>query len=661
MLADGAHVSVDGVSYMLAVDEDGPHYQHRYESLFAPTQAIAGEIAASQVRPEKLLWSLTDWSGGEGALIYYPQNSTQYDQALCMNVTERGQLTTRTKRRRSAVTRAGTATTALRPAGTSAYASAIIGWGPSDIISSTDGITWSAATDTTPSPSSAQFSDAVSDGTNAAFLLASGGLADIVAVVEADASVTAWADMHSGTIPDYPLVGCVLDGVPYTFGLDTTLKVFKKAAAMDTAADWGATIIYATGITPVGTWGTNYWTSAAAAETAMYVSYSTKTHGFIWEVRADVGRPFYTGPAGFAIKKLIYHEGVLFILGNQAAAGNSFAVLKAIPLSLRQPLTIAEPRQHKNVALDTFSVGCPGLGATLFVGDEDSGKIFVYDMERDALSLFDDLVNGGTGDGVSFTADTDKIAFLAMHGARLFCATWTPGGAGTALQVISWDDLQVENRDASQAIAGNLESAEWHFGLPMETKGLIGFYVTFKVTDSGTTSGLVANSRITVSYSADDAAYVATTTITSATTPTGVKGRVFIAAPTGSNTVKFSRLKVKIALDNNSQAVAPPIVYAVTVEAQPLAYTETWDLVLRVEDETSNERPTTRNFDANTLRDKLNTLVTNKQIVTLLDGYGDRIPNSYNTHTVVVEDPLHDIRDADTGNGITRIRLRAVT
>ncbi len=659
MLADGAHLSIDGVSYMLAVDEDGPHYQHRYESLFAPTQAIAGEIAKFQIRPEKLLWSLTDWSGGEGALIYYPQNSTQYDQALCMNVTERGQLTTRTKRRRSAVARAGTnADTGKCPAGVSAYSHALIGW-EDNIISSADAITWAAAQDATPNMSGKDFYAVVGDGTNAAFLAQSAS----VPVVSPATAVDTWADTDGvGTTQTALQAGCVVDGLPYTLGLVSgALGVYKKASVMSTTSDWVATLVYATGATPSGTVNTNYWTSATSAETASYWSYSTKTHGFIWEVRADVGRPFYTGPAGFCIKKLIYHEGVLFVLGNQAAAGNSFAMLKAIPLTTREPLTIAEPRAHQNVALDTFSIGCPGMGSTLYVADEDSGKIFVYDMDRNALSLFDDLVNGGAGDGVSFTADTDKIAFLAMHGARLFCATWTPGGAATSLQVISWDDLKVQNRDASQAIAGNLESAEWDFGLPMETKGLIGFYVTFKVTDAATTSGLIANSRITVSYSADDATYVATTTITSATTPTGAKGRVFIAAPTGSNTVKFSRLKVKIALDNNAQAVAPPIVYGVTAEAQPLAYTETWDLVLRVEDETSNERPTTRNFDANTLRDKLNTLVSNKQIVTLLDGYGDRIPNSYNTHTVVVEDPLHDIRDPDTGNGITRIRLRAVT
>ena len=68
MLASGGHVSIGGVEYVLAIDDE-PHYHHRFESLFAPTSAIAGEIAKEQIRPEKLLWAITDWSGGEGAQI----------------------------------------------------------------------------------------------------------------------------------------------------------------------------------------------------------------------------------------------------------------------------------------------------------------------------------------------------------------------------------------------------------------------------------------------------------------------------------------------------------------------------------------------------------------------------------------------------------------
>ena len=92
MLASGAHVSIGGVEYMLAEDEEQGHYVHQFETLFANATAIAGETAKSQLRPEKLLWSMTDWSGGEGARIYYPTDPTRYDVGSLVNVTEPSRL-----------------------------------------------------------------------------------------------------------------------------------------------------------------------------------------------------------------------------------------------------------------------------------------------------------------------------------------------------------------------------------------------------------------------------------------------------------------------------------------------------------------------------------------------------------------------------------------
>ena len=149
MLASSGHVSIGGVEYLLAVDEDPP-YPHRFESLFAPTSAIAGEIAKEQIRPEKLLWAITDWSGGEGALIFYPQDPTSYDIGSLINATTRGKLTTRPARDRDAVARTGAhATTEKRPAGTSAYANAFIAW-EDNIITSTDTLAWTSAQDVSP-------------------------------------------------------------------------------------------------------------------------------------------------------------------------------------------------------------------------------------------------------------------------------------------------------------------------------------------------------------------------------------------------------------------------------------------------------------------------------------------------------------------------------
>ena len=117
-----------------------------------------------------------------------------------------------------------------------------------------------------------------------------------------------------------------------------------------------------------------------------------------------MGRPFWTSPPGFTIKKLIYHAGVLFCLGAQMASGKKFAALWAIPLATRAPIFVAAPRRHRNEELFEWTIGCPGYGNTILVADENSGKIFIYDIDNDAISLFDDLANGGSGDGTSFTS-----------------------------------------------------------------------------------------------------------------------------------------------------------------------------------------------------------------------------------------------------------------
>jgi len=812
MLASGAHVKIGSLEYVLAEDVES-HYQHRFETLFANATAIAGEIAKQQLRPEKMLWSLTDFSGGEGARIYYPQEPTTYDTGSLTNVTERGVLTTRARRYRSAVAAtSGTAHTARRPAGASSYDKAVILW-EDDIIYSRNAVGWTSVANGL-SLATAHYFDADSDGRflTAGLLEPSGSV--IVVSVDASASAPTASDAYTGTSFGSPYVSEVLEGVWYTWGVDSgSLKVYKGDGLSTTNA---GTLVHSAAITPTGLWGSDYYTDLEAAESSLFASLGTKAQSYVWEVRSDVGRQFWVGPPGFCIKKLTYHAGVLFCAGSRAASGKRFGEIWAIPLSTRVPIPIASPRKHQNEELPELSVGCGGPDSKVFFGDAHSGKIFVYDLETEGLSLFDDLANGGTGDGMSFTpwtnllplsmstleggltaaalgwtgesgtwtttttgspssglyhlaqsatgtaviatpsglngfavsastsytamcfgkcatasgtftigirwydssgsllstssgsavtfaaanqaatvtatspstaayaaivlslasAPTDdqyfdgfslhpgsststesQIAFLAMHGSRLFGATWQPYGTDTSLQVFSYEDLRRENRDASQAISATHTSAEWDFGVPQELKALIGFYVSYEVTDSGTTSGLVANSRITVSYATDGGSFTDTTTITSATSVT-TKGRHFIGVSDGSSTVKFSRLRVKVTLDNNASAVAPPILYSVVAEAQLMAYAETWDLVVRTRDEDMSRRPTTRQNRGSYLRDNLEDLAQNKAIVTFLDGARYQDPNHYTTHTVMVEDPI-DIIQSDA-QGVCQVRLRAV-
>jgi hypothetical protein len=817
MLASGADVSIGGVEYSLALDQQ-PHYVHRYESLFANATAISGEIAKQQLRPEKLLWSLTDFSGGEGSPIYYPQDSTGYDIGSGVNVTNAGLLTTRPRRRVTSVARSGsTATTGMRPAGGSTWDKAIIMWGSNGLFSR-DAIGWTAGTGSTSYSGANLFGNA----TDGRYMIAGEALeatVDVLVSIDGSPATPTYADIFSGTtILNAPYVVAISDGVWYAWGIDAVASsalALVKGAALSGAST--GTLIFNSGLIPSGTWGSSYWTDMVSAEGSLFMSFATPAGSRVYTSEADVGREFYVSEPGFVIQKLVYKLGVLFCIGAQISAGKKFASVIAIPLQTASPINIGSPRRHRNTELSAWEVGCAGPGNTLFLGESLTGKIFTYDMKRDSFSLFDDLANAGTGDGLSFTSDgnvlpyatstmeastlaltgwtqsvatvtlstvaprsglnhlslssagvalsatgtagipieanisytarayirgstaagtgvvsilwytsagaviststgsgltlttsyaaatcvavsptnaayaaisisdagaaagyvddvtlaptssagTDRLAFLAMHGSRLFGATYQPTGTGTSLQVISWDDGVKENRDASQAISGTLESGEWDYGLPQEQKALIGFYVTYEVTDPATDSGLLANSRITISYATDEGisvtpTYTALDVITSTTIVTA-KGRHFLPVSDADSTKKFSRLKIKITLDNNSTAVAPPIVYSVVAESQLMAYAETWDLAVRVQDEDANQNhPRSRQVDASVLRDNLLNLAVNKEIVEFQDGarYGPRPNAAFTTHTVMVEDPT-DVIDHG-GEGYMQIKLRSV-
>jgi hypothetical protein len=817
VLPSGADVQIGDHEYVLARQEQG-HYVHRFESLFANATAIAGEVAAQQLRPEKLLWSWTDWSGGEGARIYYPQDPTTYDVGSLINGTERGALTTRATRRWSSVARSGSnADTSSRPAGGSAWNKAMIAW-EDNVIYSRDAASWAATAGIT-SGSGSQYYGANTDGRYLVVGKIVEGTVNLVDSIDGAVSTPTVADIFSGTTAiNAPYVPEILDGNVYTWGLNASSALALVKLAGANAASAG-TAIYASQVTPTGSFGTDYWIDIEQAEANLFMSLGTPSGSLIFTCENDVGRIYTSFQNGFCVKKLIYHEGVVFCLGARFASGKKFAEIVGLPLQTGNRITVARPRRHRNEQLPEFSIGTAGPGATVFAADENSGKIFIYDMEADALHLFDDLANGGTGDGVSFTpyggllpanvagaegatlaatgwtqevanflrstttprdgsshltcgvgtgvgtgvtatgfdgivvdpstqytlsayhrivnlssqtrdigirwysatgaflstnratavtdasatyaqmtvtatspstaafaalecrqtagnangtafdsfyfgegsvvAQTDKLAFLAVHGSRLFGATYQPQtGTGTSLQVISWDDLLRENRDGTQPIEATVESATWDFGLPHEIKALTGIYLTFEVSDDDTASGLVEDSRVTVSYSVDGGAFVALDTV-DADTESIIKGRTFQLISDGDDTVTFSRLKLKATLDNNSTSdTQPPVVFSVTAEAQLVAYAETWDLIVQLEDEDGHERPSSRQVRADELRDDLLELVTNRAFVTLLDGARYTLPGVFSTHTVILEDPT-DIIDTQA-QGTMRLRLRSV-
>lgn len=84
------HVEINGVKYRLAEGAEGQHYDLAAESLRPPNAVtVQGENSQKfQVRPDVLLWSLTDWSGGEGQIKYNPQHPNRWRELTGVRVFE---------------------------------------------------------------------------------------------------------------------------------------------------------------------------------------------------------------------------------------------------------------------------------------------------------------------------------------------------------------------------------------------------------------------------------------------------------------------------------------------------------------------------------------------------------------------------------------------
>lgn len=84
-------VELNGVKYNLSEDGEGAHYQLTGEPLRPPNAVtVQGESSQTfQMRQDALLWSLTDWSGGEGQIKFNAENPNRWRELTGVRVFER--------------------------------------------------------------------------------------------------------------------------------------------------------------------------------------------------------------------------------------------------------------------------------------------------------------------------------------------------------------------------------------------------------------------------------------------------------------------------------------------------------------------------------------------------------------------------------------------
>jgi len=682
-LASGAHIKLGAVEYML--DESvAKHYDHYFVDSTQERKEIVGEPWGKEALPipGRLLWSQTDWSGGEGNNVYYEDQPSVYRVSNGMNVRKAGQATVRPKR-----TRATLATT-----DSSKQPYFCVGDGALWILQHTQGhystdygVSWNTLTENNTGVTgldSAAFVTAVAGDEAYAYYAAykADALRSIIRHPAAAGASEVLVSSHSSAHPYSDLA--LYNGRLYAW---TGRKLYEidcfESVPLSATGDKYRKV-FDSGVDPATTHVQgNQWNSGmVTAENALVFFYSRHlSGGTVWEYKSGVARPIWQAPLGFTIGMISYQMGVLFVAGHWGVglvqtgtdtAAQGCGQLYAIPFDTRRVIDLGLIREFDG---DTsggllMTKGAASYGGQVLMAGGGTGRIFVYDMKTDGLSMLDHLKTApGGGDGLTFEVNpSERIGDTATIGPHRLATVFQPDKSDTAtFQVLTWEDDSTPNRETDGQMATDastinyLESAEYDFGFPLSPKALSGLYVGYDVEDVSTTSGLLANQRIIVQYSADAAAYATAGTITSASTPRGVKGMVFLPV----SGVKLYKLRVRFYVDNNTtDGVMPPIVTGILPQAEVADWQEEWRLVVRVKDEpSSHARPRDRALTGPSIRDYLEDLFQARSDVTFLDGYryGKQFtPGSYTTHVVHLVG--YDDSIDKQGEGNCQIVLRAV-
>lgn len=683
MLAGGTHVKIGTHSYHLAEDLDG-HYLHQFEpDLPNEGPYIEGDKGGKITPyPGRLLWSMTDWSGGEGARVWDPQEPEVYSWATAGNPRIPGQFTGRpvryfnstdltvndqSKRPFLAIADnklwyaagrrigyatdpsgawtvvnstgvAGTDYTGLESLNTNYYITAVCGTGAYLYYAAWNSDTSGERVLLRRDASNAAVADTVVAETTSAPPYA--GLA------EANGNIYAWTGRRL-----YELN--VSESVA---GPGLAAKHRRKV--FDSGVEIASTKVFA------NTW----WADAVTAENSVFFFYATNGVSDVYMYRSGP-RHVWRAPLGFTIKTITYQNGVLFCTGHFSAGTSTkdgWGAIYAIPTDTLQPMFVTWVRKHTGSNLQ-MQEAAPSWGSQLMIGAGNTGRVFIYDMDSDGLSLMDHIdttvSTGGPAatDAIAFDSD-DRIGAMITQGKYRIAAYYdTDTSTSGTVKLVYWDDDEEAQRGAGTSTAdltNILYSPRWHMGYPMSPKYLHGFHLTYQVENSGTTSGLKTGQEIKVEYRLDNKTWTTAATVTSSTTPSsGVQGHHFISISTND---KFMWIEVRISVIGKytgGTGYQTPIVYGLTTEGSLASYIETWTLIVRVKDEQGNVRNSNRKWHSWFLRDYLEDLVQNRAAVTFLDGYRYRNPDDYTTHTVKVESATDVIvRNAE---GYMQVKLRS--
>ncbi len=617
MAIKGFDFELNGVKYNAAEDAEGDHYSDSGEPLRPPNAVtVQGENSQKfQMRPDTLLWTLTDWSGGEGQRKYDAQSPNRSFELNAVSVFERpgtlrpGPYIEDTQDSSGSSDLAIALIPVVARGALYGYARAAANW----YLWDSGNDKWGTAQAITGPASGVRA--VVSDGDFIYTL--ENGASKLWRATPADQSPTAIA---TSVISATSRHICENGDNVYVLGQEGNLSIYEVSKSASTP-------------TEIDTF-TMRNTEAAVLSLNGKV-YAMASNGVFTEVREIVpttaagggfGRQF-ARLDGFAATTMWAHDGLLFFVGRFSdseetavfymVTDGTYGTLGALRRddNLGGGFSAAQSMGGNQRLLDHFFMteqrSASDSKPALWQIDSISGGMcnFAYAADTDTTSTIYNVV-ATFEDDIFFAGNENTLRMLRAKGGTF---------AKNANAVSPWHDFDLADEKILSSIMLSVEA-------------------------------LPADWTVHVDYGVNGA--TAWTNVISYTTTNGFGVKTAVSTDTATKKIQTMRIRIRFEYTGGGVPTSSPVVLGVDVYAMVLKPQRVWRLLLDLSDDHSARGGQTGAKKAANIR----TASATEGLVDFKDGYEDRGPNKFTTYDVGVD--AYRIVMTKPGEGFAAVTLK---
>lgn len=637
-------ISLNGVKYRIATDMGEDAYLAATEPLRAPTNGIVqGTSGKFQLRPDILEWRYTDFSGGEGRLVWSQENAAQYYRGY--NVDPFEVFGTLRLARGLEVTQDSTGAADFTPrtrivtAGQKLLAFVATDAATDGGVYVWDGTKWGTLTSNTTGGSTFGNKKNIALSGNSRHGYYHDSAAKIQRYIISSAT---FDQLYNRTA-----TGWVLSSLS-----PTLVNKYLYAAEGNTPH---------TGVFRV----VEIDTTASLPVTAGTVVYTTESYGDTNELRTKWGPRMTTGPnavflmthskademvlhritpstaaatgfgeevyriSGFQGQGLFYMGGLVYMAG---LMGGRPVIMYYDDVNSSYGVVISLDGQKgswqdgASWVFSSFESASGFMGAFMFLTGPNSTD------DEFTLLLINQITGGVATSSVRASGAVTRSVVepeLVWFGGELFFIDINSGGNRVIRQ----------RKDTYTTSTGIWESSVHDMDIA-EDKILLSFKL---VTDP-----LPASTSVVVKYQLDQDG----TWLTAGTHDTDSSSEAEFIISTGAATKTFRNLQIRLELTGTSSAT--PVVRSIRAWSTVAKKVRVWQLTVDVSDEDGQAQD--RSWNGEKLLSNLVTAGDAGTVITLLDGMKSRDPNVYDTYNVTVEQYTKVQRAP--GEGLVRLLLK---